>query len=207
MNNARKRIIAFLLDMIFVLSLAGLIGNAYNFNPYLYEYDDVYQEYTEVYEEVYADFDETSITDENVQKMSNAMYKLERVNVYYYLYYLIFVIIYFVIFQWLNNGQTLGKKLFKLRVVDYNENNPNIFKYLIRYIFNGSVFIMGVHLVLIIRVILLLINVNYSLYFNVYIGLTILALIFETIFLFTILKNKDNKFLNDKIARTKVISI
>lgn len=205
MKQSTKRIIAFLIDMLLVLVLANLISNSYTFNPYVYDYEDIYEEYNEVYESVYEDFSLEAITEENVHLLSEAMYKIERVNVYYYLYYLVFVFIYFVIFQWMNKGQTLGKKLMKLRVLSDDETDVNIIQYGVRYLFNGSIFIMGFHLTLLIKTIVLFVDVGASLYMNIYTVLTIIGFILEGMFLFSIIKSSDGRLLNDRIAKTKVV--
>ena len=42
---------------------------------------------------------------------------------------------YFVVFTYLNKGQTLGKKIFKIKVVDKDGKNPSIWNMIFRSIF------------------------------------------------------------------------
>lgn len=44
-------------------------------------------------------------------------YKVQRNQIPYSILELVFIIVYFIVFQFYNKGQTLGKKLFKIRVV------------------------------------------------------------------------------------------
>ena len=193
MGYKRARISAFLVDIFFVVVLTVLIGNVSFLNPGLYTSDDAYTKYMEVYE----------IND----KMKVVVKDYEKSNKFIYLYYLIFTFIYFVIFQWWNKGQTLGKKLFKLKVVDDNEENPNIFKYILRTLFNGSSLIMGVNFILLVRLIFLFIGgISTNTFYNIYLGTQYAAYIFELVFIVVYLVNKKNKGLDDIIAGTKVIS-
>ena len=209
MGYKRARISAFLVDIFFVVVLTVLIGNVSFLNPGLYTSDDAYTKYMEVYDELLTNVnttDEVKINEIN-DKMKVVVKDYEKSNKFIYLYYLIFTFIYFVIFQWWNKGQTLGKKLFKLKVVDDNEENPNIFKYIFRTLFNGSSLIMGVNFILLVRLIFLFIGgIGTNTFYNIYLGTQYAAYIFELVFIVVYLVNKKNKGLDDIIAGTKVIS-
>ena len=209
MGYKRARISAFLVDIFFVVVLTVLIGNVSFLNPGLYTSDDAYTKYMEVYDELLTNVnttDEVKINEIN-DKMKVVVKDYEKSNKFIYLYYLIFTLIYFVIFQWWNKGQTLGKKLFKLKVVDDNEENPNIFKYILRTLFNGSSLIMGVNFILLVRLIFLFIGgIGTNTFYNIYLGTQYAAYIFELVFIVVYLVNKKNKGLDDIIAGTKVIS-
>lgn len=209
MGYKRARISAFLVDIFFVVVLTVLIGNVSFLNPGLYTSDDAYTKYMEVYDELLTNVnttDEVKINEIN-DKMKVVVKDYEKSNKFIYLYYLIFTFIYFVIFQWWNKGQTLGKKLFKLKVVDDNEENPNIFKYILRTLFNGSSLIMGVNFILLVRLIFLFIGgIGTNTFYNIYLGTQYAAYIFELVFIVVYLVNKKNKGLDDIIAGTKVIS-
>ena len=209
MGYKRARISAFLVDIFFVVVLTVLIGNVSFLNPGLYTSDDAYTKYMEVYDELLTNVnttDEVKINEIN-DKMKVVVKDYEKSNKFIYLYYLIVTFIYFVIFQWWNKGQTLGKKLFKLKVVDDNEENPNIFKYILRTLFNGSSLIMGVNFILLVRLIFLFIGgIGTNTFYNIYLGTQYAAYIFELVFIVVYLVNKKNKGLDDIIAGTKVIS-
>ena len=209
MGYKRARISAFLVDIFFVVVLTVLICNVSFLNPGLYTSDDAYTKYMEVYDELLTNVnttDEVKINEIN-DKMKVVVKDYEKSNKFIYLYYLIFTFIYFVIFQWWNKGQTLGKKLFKLKVVDDNEENPNIFKYILRTLFNGSSLIMGVNFILLVRLIFLFIGgIGTNTFYNIYLGTQYAAYIFELVFIVVYLVNKKNKGLDDIIAGTKVIS-
>lgn len=205
MKVRRSRVSAFLIDVLFVIILTTLTANVYQVNPYLYDTDKAYKEYNELYNETLENIDVNN--PEIPTKLKNAMYKYDKTNTYLYLWYMIFGVLYFVLFQFFNNGQTLGKKLFKLRVVNEKEENPNIIQYIVRFLINGSTLIMGVHLLILIKVIVLLVGCSGSMYYDIHMILQSVSILIELILLGTLIVNKNNKMFNDFIARTKVIEV
>jgi len=110
------------------------------------------------------------------------------------------VIAYFAIFQFSLGGQTLGKKIMKLRVVKAKDKELNIFNYLIRCaILNGVI----VNLLLVIFVNTLDVN---SFYMANYIVSNIQSII-EIVIIIMIFMTNDSRGLHDYIAGTKVIEI
>lgn len=205
MKVRRSRVSAFLIDVLFVIILTTLTANVYQVNPYLYDTDKAYKEYNELYNDTLENIDVNN--PEIPTKLKNAMYKYDKTNTYLYLWYMIFGVLYFVLFQFFNNGQTLGKKLFKLRVVNEKDENPNIIQYIIRYLINGSTLIMGVHLLILIKVIVLLVGCSGSMYYDIHMILQSVSILIELILVGTLIVNKNNKMFNDFIARTKVIEV
>lgn len=104
-------------------------------------------------------------------------------------------IVYFVIFPLFNNGQTLFKKIFKIKV-EYD----TILKYLLREE-------MARNFVLISLILYFIASFNYSL-FSLYLGyITPITLSFMIINFIVFLVNKDNKALHDIIAGTNVVEV
>lgn len=209
MGVKRTRISAFLLDILFVMLLTTLIANVDYLNPYLDKVNSSYEAYSNAYVELAENLnnkDQEKIV-ELTENLKSKMYNYEKTNTFYILYYLIFVFIYFVIFQWWNKGQTLGKKFFKLRVVNDEGVNPNFIQYIIRTVFNGSSLIFGVHIMLLIRVVLLLVGANVNVYYMTYTVTQLISYVFEFVFIMILLFNNNGKSLNDLIACTKVISV
>lgn len=104
-------------------------------------------------------------------------------------------IVYFVIFPLFNNGQTLFKKIFKIKV-EYD----NILKYLLREE-------MARNFVLTSLILYFIASFNYSL-FSLYLGyITPITLSFMIINFIVFLVNKDNKALHDIIAGTNVVEV
>ena len=108
---------------------------------------------------------------------------------------LLLTIVYFVIFPLFNNGQTLFKKIFKIKV-EYD----TILKYLLREE-------MARNFVLTSLILYFIASFNYSL-FSLYLGyITPITLSFMIINFIVFLVNKDNKALHDIIAGTNVVEV
>ena len=104
-------------------------------------------------------------------------------------------IVYFVIFPLFNNGQTLFKKIFKIKV-EYD----TILKYLLREE-------MARNFVLTSLILYFIASFNYSL-FSLYLGyITPITLSFMIINFIVFLVNKDKKALHDIIAGTNVVEV
>lgn len=106
---------------------------------------------------------------------------------------------YYVIFQYMNKGQTIGKMLLKIRVVDKNNNKPvSILKGFIRssIIYNllsGIIAIITSHIL----------NVNEFIY--TYIALMLIEGIFILVTILLVLYKKDKRGLHDIMTNTIVI--
>lgn len=108
-------------------------------------------------------------------------------------------IAYFVIFQYMNKGQTIGKKLLHLRVVDNNTEKPlSIFKGLIRSLLIWNILsgTLGIVLIYIL---------NKESYITSYLIISSLESIFIFITAMLTLYRKDNRGLHDIIINSKVI--
>ena len=125
-------------------------------------------------------------------------YKLQKDNIWINAISCGLYVAYFVIFAFLNRGQTLGKKLFKLKVVSKDENKICIGKILVR-----SLLIYGILSSLYATV---FVNIFNAKVFNT--GSVILSYI-ETFFIcvsfFMVLYRKDKRGFHDMIAGTNVI--
>lgn len=108
-------------------------------------------------------------------------------------------IAYFVIFQYMNKGQTIGKKILHLRVVDNNTEKPlSIFKGLIRSLLIWNILsgTLGIVLIYIL---------NKESYITSYLIISSLESIFIFIIAMFTLYRKDNRGLHDIIINSKVI--
>ena len=109
------------------------------------------------------------------------------------------LIAYFVIFQYMNKGQTIGKKLLHLRVVDKDTKKPPTFiKFLIRelFIFNIASGILNIVFVY---------TLNKTGYLMGYTTITAIETIFIVISVALVLYRKDKRGLHDLMANTIVI--
>lgn len=115
-----KRIGAYVLDcvvlffaLIFVSLFIPVFGNVENLNNKTVELMEKYvnKEITE---------------DKFIEESNNINYELSKATYIRTIAGIVIYILYFVVFQSYNNGQTLGKKLFKIQVVKKDDKFPDI---------------------------------------------------------------------------------
>ena len=123
-----ERLASYIIDFLIVSSLLSIICYKLpdNSNTYIEEINTIYESYTN---------NEITPTD-FADKYLDIVYNEEKKDILTPTISVILTIGYFIVFQYLNNGQTLGKKILKIQVVDKNTNTPpSILKGTIRTIF------------------------------------------------------------------------
>lgn len=190
-----KRVLAYLLDFLIVSLLVSLLSYVPFLNPNRVPYSEKYNELLEVRDQ-YVD---NQISEEEFEQAYKPIaYEIYRLNTNYVIIDLVCVMVYFGVFQYFMKGQTIGKKLFQLRVVPNKEGNLTIINYLLRAIVLCNV-IISIALQCIVQ--FMDVNSYYSFYSNVnLVGTIILYLI-----LFMTLVRQDGRGLHDFVASTKVI--
>ena len=115
-----KRLVAFLLDCI-ILFFALTVVNL--FVPTFGDIDNLSNRTLEIVE----DYANGEITKDKFKEESNDInYELSKVSYLSTIAGIVIYILYFVVFQAYNNGQTLGKKVFRLQVLKTNDELPDI---------------------------------------------------------------------------------
>ncbi len=193
MNIIKKRFLAYLIDSIFITIILTLIYQITFINPY---YDE-YIEYSKKHLENQNINDILEYT--NSDEFDENLYALANYGKVYFIVDSVVIIGYFVFFQKFNNGQTLGKKLMKIKIANIDNKELSI-----KLMFIRSVFIYEI-LANLLRFIYIFTSpsvVSYSL------GDSIVLNLFSIIFwicLFMVLFTKDHRGLHEKISKTKVI--
>lgn len=191
---------AYVIDMFIIAILISLITSIRFLNPHYEEYQETYEKYSEYY----TDYLNGSTTlEEYTNNTDDIMVNLYKYGFTNYIIALVVVIGYFVIFQKYNKGQTIGKKLFKLKVVSLENNDVAIDKYLLRifpmYIISyGGIFSL---IACILFPYILSVNVFAKWISAVTIANTLLGFIDAE---FAIIR-KDKRAFHDIISNTKVI--
>lgn len=125
-------------------------------------------------------------------------YKLSNLNFISSIILIICLIIYFVIIQYLLNGQTLGKRIFNLKIVNKDNNVPKFPNLLLR-----ELILTGVLITIIQMICLFTLNAND--YYNVSYYVQIISYGIELSILFTTLMSNSNRGIHDMISGTSVI--
>jgi len=188
-----QRLIAFLFDVIIVSLVASLVAT-----PFVdVEKSDKLSNKTMELTEKYGN-GELEINDFSVEYM-DISYKLARNNGILSLITIVFEILYFVVFQIYNNGQTLGKKLMKIKVVAQNGDlsmNQMIFRALVA----NSILVEIVSFAF-------MTFCSKDVYFYSVGMFGVIQFVISLISVFMVMYGKNGCAIHDKLAHTKVIKI
>lgn len=147
------------------------------------------------YKEIISSINETF---DNIAK--EYVYRLNKAGVSNSIITIVCTILYFGVLQYFLKGQTIGKKLFKLKVVSASKKKINILNYLLRSLIVNDVFLNTISVIF-------LITATQPIYTtaNEIIG-TIISII-EAIIIFFVLTREDQRGIHDLLFNTKVISV
>lgn len=186
------RLVAYIID-IFLVSIVCtgimfLLPKSENYDKFMKEYEQIQTEAIEG----------TIDAKEYFNKSISVVYDIDYSNVLSIIIEIVLIILYFVVFQFYNKGQTLGKKLMKLRVISVNDSELTINQVTYRALIINSILVN-----ILILGALLFLGRNYY-YYASYI-LQVIASIVVFVTLMMILFRKDGRGLHDIVAGTKVI--
>ena len=197
MSLTGKRICAYLLDVFLIYVFLTLLVNIRYLNPYYEKYNESYTRYNEIVEKYYNK--EISFEEMQEQNMDN-YYDINRYSISNNIEIVLVLFLYFVIFQKYNNGQTLGKKIMKIKVV--GDNKTSIWRYLLRMLPMYFILVGGIIPLIINSSLILLLSKEIYLKISqvvtyVFLGIGIIDFVMITM-------NKDKKGLHDIISKTTV---
>ena len=194
MASFKKRLMAYLLDMIIIVLISTFIGLIIPVSDNLV---NLSKEATNI-QTSYLN-NEISFT-KYFNQMADIMKDIDKEQVLTYVVSVLLTLSYFVIYPFYNKGQTLGKKRFKIRVVNDLEEDPSINELLIRNIIINNLGILLIQL-------LIIFILPATSYYITLTCLSFLQVIVIIISVFTIIRRKDKKGLHDLVAKTKVIEV
>ena len=195
-----KRISAYLIDILFIFIVIGLISEIKFINPYYDKYIESYETYNEILE----DYTNEEITEKEFTNLYNENYYLvSKYSVSYNIVIVLAILLYFGVFQKFNKGQTIGKKIMRIRVVSNTDNEDvSLLRYLIRtlpmyYIYIGGLIPLAINTILV-----FILNDNN--FMNITMVVSYLFLFVAILSFVFICIRKDERGLQDIIAKTKV---
>lgn len=194
MDTSLKRIIAFVIDIVIVSLVVSLI-NLLPLDPYKDKYKDAYEKYNEVVQKSTED-DKNDYKDEIIE----LNYEVYKYRTYSSMFSATALILYFGVLPLVMNGQTLGKKIMKLRVVSNNEKKLNFWKYLIRIVILNNIWLS------LINVGSVYVVSGVKFYYVTYV-ISMLSSLIYMLNLIMVMFRKDNRGLHDMVAGTKVILV
>ncbi len=191
-----KRLIAYILDMLIIYIISSLI--------FMIVFRNDYQKYTEATEDYINSI--TNITKETkdrnkmVDNVNEISYNYIKLGTTQTIFVITTEIIYFIFIQFFLNGQTLGKKLLKIKIVSLEGEKLEAGLFVLREI---------VLLVIPIRVIdlIALLTTGMNTYLKINNLTSNLNSIISILIIGTILFRQDERGIHDLISKTKVIRV
>ena len=188
-----KRFFAYIIDIFIVLVIANLITM---FIPISEKTQDYYKELQTTQKKMY---DKEIDVKEYTDIVLEDNYNISKGTVLISLTSIIIYILYFVVYQVYNNGQTVGKKLMKIKVKSTTNESLSINTMLFR-----ALIIYGIAANIINLILILLLKKE--LYLSISNTISIIQSLIVIISVFMILFSKQKRGIHDIITKTEVVN-
>ena len=188
-----KRFFAYIIDIFIVLVIANLITM---FIPISEKTQDYYKELQTTQKKMY---DKEIDVKEYTDIVLEDNYNISKGTVLISLTSIIIYILYFVVYQVYNNGQTIGKKLMKIKVKSITDESLSINTMLFR-----ALIIYGIAANIINLMLILLLKKE--LYLSISNTISIIQSLIVIISVFMILFSKQKRGIHDIITKTEVVN-
>ena len=188
-----KRFFAYIIDIFIVLVIANLITM---FIPISEKTQDYYKELQTTQKKMY---DKEIDVKEYTDIVLEDNYNISKGTVLISLTSIIIYILYFVVYQVYNNGQTVGKKIMKIKVKSITDESLSINTMLFR-----ALIIYGIATNIINLILILLLKKE--LYLSISNTISIIQSLIVIISVFMILFSKQKRGIHDIITKTEVVN-
>lgn len=188
-----RRFFAYIIDIFIVLVIANLITM---FIPISEKTQDYYKELQTTQKKMY---DKEIDVKEYTDIVLEDNYNISKGTVLISLTSIIIYILYFVVYQVYNNGQTVGKKLMKIKVKSIIDESLSINTMLFR-----ALIIYGIAANIINLILILLLKKE--LYLSISNTINIIQSLIVIISVFMILFSKQKRGIHDIITKTEVVN-
>ena len=187
------RAVAYLIDAVIVFVLCLCVS-------VVLPEDKNHEKYVDEYKQIQAKYLDKEISrSEYVEKSKDVVYDIDYTNTPSTICTVVVLVLYYIVFQYYNKGQTIGKKIMKVRVINTEGKDLTMNQVALRALIVDSILIN----ILLIGSLLFL-GKNY--YYYASFSLQMLDSILIIAALIMILFRHDGRGLHDIIAKTKVIS-
>lgn len=193
-----KRLVAYIIDFFIISIFMSLVSSSGILSKSLYQYNDAVERLDNMYTEV-LEFEEVNLSDK-LDEMKSIVYDVNDFGSLYFSIEVIVMLLYYVIFQYFNKGQTIGKKLLKIRVVSKDDSELSLGNLLLR-----SIILYGIIFTILNMIMIQITSVN--VFYNIYTVLGLLNILITYGTYFMVLFRKDERGIHDIIASSKVVEV
>ena len=191
--SLKKRVMAYIIDMFIVGMIISIISLGYNSNNS--RLDNLNKEL----DDVTSSYINKEITDkEYINSVSGINYDINKVNIVSNTLYVVVCIGYFVMFQYLNDGASIGKKFMHIKIVNKDNSRVSLFRLFIRTSIVDDI-------IPTMLTIILLYLTNGITYMSLCGIINFLSFIYVIVCIIMIRKRKDNLAINDIMSGSYVV--
>ena len=187
-----RRGFAYIIDILLITIISALVTQITIINPQKEQYQEEYTKYEELIR------DTTNIKDLMANEdYENISYNLSKYGVVYTFSESVLLFGYFVLFQYFNKGQTIGKKFMKIKVTSNDGEKAKFWQLALRSIVVYEIvfnILLGIFVIACSKELYININSAINIVYQLLFYITIIMLVFR----------KDGRGLHDLIAKTKV---
>ncbi len=194
-----KRICAYIIDIVLISFVSSMFASIEFINPKLDEYNQNYEEYRNYVQNITSG-NETLDASEllNGEEIKDLTYNIASSGVITSEITLIISILYFIVFQYFNNGKTVGKALLKIQVKSNDNKKLKLTQIILRSIVINSLLTSLISIIC-----LLTLSKSSYLTVNNYIQMIDMAIVFVTFGM--VMFREDGRGLHDLLAKTIVV--
>ena len=187
-----QRVLAFLIDLLLLSIICSLITM---FVPVNDTATKLYEEQNRVLEGY---VDGSVSMEEYVNQMVDLGYDISRQTVIVSIVTIVISLLYYVVYPCYNNGQTLGKKLMKIKIKKTNDTELSMNDLLIRSMINNSIMVNIINVILVLFL-------SKNLYLSTSSLVSFIQYLVLIISLIMIAFTKNAQGLHDKVCKTEVV--
>ena len=187
-----QRVLAFLIDLVLLSMICSLITM---FVPVNDTATKLYEEQNRVLEGY---VDGSVSMEEYVNQMVDLGYDISRQTVIVSIVTIVISLLYYVVYPCYNNGQTLGKKLMKIKIKKTNDTELSMNDLLIRSMINNSILVNIINVILV-----LFLSKNLYLSTSSLVSFTQYLVLIISLIMIAFTKNAQG--LHDKVCKTEVV--
>ena len=190
-----QRLFAYFIDYLIISVVFSLFALSFNTTKLTSINDEINNTMNEI---VNISSEEEQNLDDLNNKLIDLQYEYQQESKLASGISLLITFAYFTVFQFLNKGQTIGKKLLKIKVVNKEEKEPSFVTMFLRTFIVQGILTTGLSLIGIFVL-------NKELYMETYFILNSLMLIFVVVCALMVLYRKDRRGLHDMMAGSLVV--